>query len=261
MFARFSYDQATSFVPGGSPGYAEAGAFASTQNITNHGRNAVISETHIFSPTNINQFTFGFNRIFNIILSFGTGQCEAQKIGIQGADLSSACGGAARCIVNQSTKDCVSCGLSSTQSDRLLVGRRPWICSFQGGTNVFSIADSLDMIRGKHDIRVGVGIRANQMNVRYQRFQDGYFLMGDASPPSGTALIVAIPKPTYFWGRLAERSTTRRYGRDDRAALEDVSPLRAGRLAGRRHNLTLNLGLAWSLATPMTEAQERHGEF
>src|SRR5213078_2415402 len=42
VFARFSYDQATSFIPGGSPGFAEASAFASTQDITNHGRNVAI---------------------------------------------------------------------------------------------------------------------------------------------------------------------------------------------------------------------------
>jgi len=63
-FARFSYDQAVSFVPGGSPGFAEQNAFGSNQNITNHGRNVAISETHIFSDRNVNQFTAGFNRIF-----------------------------------------------------------------------------------------------------------------------------------------------------------------------------------------------------
>jgi len=72
VFARFSYDQASSFVPGGvTAGFAEQGAFASTQHITNHGRNVAISETHIFSDRNINQVTVGFNRIFNHILSFG----------------------------------------------------------------------------------------------------------------------------------------------------------------------------------------------
>src|ERR1700678_3508079 len=40
LFARFSYDQATSYVPGGSPGFAEQGAFASNQGIINHARNA-----------------------------------------------------------------------------------------------------------------------------------------------------------------------------------------------------------------------------
>src|SRR5262249_36522519 len=83
VFARFSYDQASSFVRSGSPGFAEAGAFASTQDITNHGRNAAISETHIFSEHNINQFNAGFNRIFNHILSFGDKSCEAARIGIQ----------------------------------------------------------------------------------------------------------------------------------------------------------------------------------
>src|SRR5579863_949411 len=91
VFARFSYDQAVSFVPGGSPGFSEQNPFASTQNITNHGRNATISETHIFNSNNINQATFGFNRIFNHIESFGSGTCMAAKIGIQGADLGSAC--------------------------------------------------------------------------------------------------------------------------------------------------------------------------
>ena len=39
----------------------------------------------------INQFTAGYNRIFNHILSFGTGTCEAANIGIPGADLGAKC--------------------------------------------------------------------------------------------------------------------------------------------------------------------------
>ncbi len=49
IFARFSYDQATNFVPGGSPTWAEVNAFGSNQHIDNHGRNAVVSETHVLS--------------------------------------------------------------------------------------------------------------------------------------------------------------------------------------------------------------------
>ena len=123
VFARFSYDQANSYVPGGAPGFAESAAFASNQNISNHGRNVAISETHIFSDHNINQFTAGFNRIFNHILSFGNGSCEAANIGILGADLNSKCPNAPAGIVNQSTKDCMSCGLSSTLDDQLLGAR------------------------------------------------------------------------------------------------------------------------------------------
>src|SRR5882762_8104631 len=42
LFARFSYDQASSFVPGGSPGFAEQNAFGSNQGILNHARNIAI---------------------------------------------------------------------------------------------------------------------------------------------------------------------------------------------------------------------------
>jgi len=106
VFARFSYDQATSAVPGGAPGFAEQGAFASNQGILNHARNVAVSETHIFSPTTVNQFNAGYNRIFDYISSYGTGSCEAQTLGIPGANL----GG-------------VSCGLTSTARWRLLVAR------------------------------------------------------------------------------------------------------------------------------------------
>ena len=50
-FGRFSYDQAFSFVPGGSPGFAEANAFGSNQRIRNHARNLALGETHVFPPT------------------------------------------------------------------------------------------------------------------------------------------------------------------------------------------------------------------
>src|SRR5207302_1031277 len=87
-----AFTWAVAFVPGGSPGFAEVSAFASSQNITNHARNAVVSETHIFNDRNINQFTFGFNRIFNHIQSFGDKTCQAFKLGLLGANINPVCG-------------------------------------------------------------------------------------------------------------------------------------------------------------------------
>src|SRR6185437_1386928 len=144
LFARFSYDQAVSFIPGGSPGFAEQNPFGSTQDITNHGRNVAISETHIFSDRNINQISFGFNRIFNHILSFGSGTCTAANIGILGADLDSKCPGAPPGLT-QSTTDCISCGLSSiSMTTYWSLGDRGF-SPFVGGTNVYSVSDTLDM--------------------------------------------------------------------------------------------------------------------
>jgi hypothetical protein len=176
MFARFSYDQAASFVPGGSPGFAEQNAFGSTQHITNHARNAALSETHIFSERTVNQISVGFNRIFDFITSFGTGTCEADKLGIPGANL----GG-------------ISCGLTSTElSGYWSIGDRGY-APFQGGTNVFSFSDSLDMVRGNHDLKVGINIRANQMNVMTSAFQDGYWdIAGDWGGDPAASLLMGF---------------------------------------------------------------------
>jgi hypothetical protein len=255
VFARFSYDQAVSFVPGGSPGFAEQGAFASTQDITNHGRNAAISETHLFSDRTINQFNAGFNRIFNHILSFGTGTCEAAKIGIQGADLGKACDSITGypASLNQSTKDCVGCGLSSTQlTGYWSVGDRGF-SPFQGGTNVYSVSDTLDMIRGKHNVRVGLGIRANQMNVLTNGFGDGFLLIFGSYTHDATADVLLGQMGGAIHDQTFLGATTGRRWKMFRPFVQDDWRV--------TNNLTLNLGLAWSLTTPITEAEGRQANF
>jgi hypothetical protein len=259
VFARFSYDQATSFVPGGSPGFAEQGAFASTQNITNHGRNVAVSETHVFSDRTINQFNAGFNRIFNHILSFGDGTCEAAKIGIQGANLGSKCDSITGypASLNQSTKDCVGCGMSSVQflTGYWSLGDRGFT-PFQGGTNVFSFSDSLDMIRGKHDIRIGVGVRAMQMNVLTNGFQDGFFLVGGnfgsyTGDTSADLLLGQVGGALH--DQTFDGATTGRRWKMFRPYVQDDWRF--------SNNLTVNIGLAWALVTPITEVQNRQANF
>jgi hypothetical protein len=236
-FARFSYDQATSYVPGGSPGFAEASPFASNQGILNHGRNVAVSETHVFSPNTVNQVSAGYNRIFNYISSQGTGSCYAQTLGIPGANL----GG-------------VSCGLTSTQMDGgyWSLGDRGF-SPFQGGTNVFTASDSLDMVRGNHDIKVGFGFRGNQMNVKTAGFQDGYWIYTGfwAGEPMAD-LLLGLPSLAIHDQAFNGNVTGRRW-KMYRPFVED-----SWRVS---KDLTLNLGLAWALVTPITEAHDRQADF
>jgi Carboxypeptidase regulatory-like domain len=256
VFARFSYDQANSFVPGGSPTWAEENAFGSNQLISNHARNAVISETHIFNSNNINQASVGFNRIFNHITSFGefgAPICMADTLGIVGADLNSKCPHAPPGLT-QTSKDCLSCGLSSfLMTTYWSLGDRGF-APFQGGTNVFTFSDTFDMIRGKHDIRVGAGIRINQMNVMTNGFQDGFYLMGSSFTGDNAADLVvgqlaigALHDQTFYGATTGRRwKMFRPFVQDDWRVT---------------HDLTLNIGVAWALVSPETETRNRQANF
>ena len=258
IFGRFSYDQATNFVPGGSPSWAEVNAFGSNQYIDNHGRNAAISETHLFSDRTINQASFGFNRIFNHILSFGTGSCEAAIIGIPGANLGSHCDGITGypASLNQSDKDCISCGMTSFQmTNYMSLGDRGY-APYQGGTNVFSVSDTLDLIRGKHNIRFGATYRAEEMNIRNNAFQDGFVTEVGAFETTGDNMSdlllgsmgsFAAHDQTFLGGTVGRREKLiRPFVQDDWR----VTP-----------NMTFNIGLAWALATPETEVENRQANF
>ena len=232
------------------PGFvAQPGGFASTQSLTNHGRNIALAETHIFSPESINLATLGYNRIFNHILSYGSGSCESQKLGIPGANL----GG-------------ISCGLTDTVlgSTFWALGDRAF-APFQGGTNVYFIKDSFDAVRGNHDIKFGGEVRLNQMNVMTGGFQDGFWIFtnlwtsavanGSATGAGGNIMadfLLGLPDLALhdqaFQGPTTGRRWTlyRPYVQDDWR----VKP-----------NLTLNLGLAWAFVTPVREVFNRQSNF
>ena len=262
VFGRFSYDQASSYVPGGAgPGFlTEAGAFGSNQGIINHARHIAIGETHAFSPMTVNQATVGYNRVFNYITSQGTGTCASAKIGggIPGANLGCPNG------TDTCAPGAYSCGLVSVLmfGGYWSIGDRGY-SPFQGGTNVFSFGDTLDLIRGKHNFKVGFGYRANQMNVGTEAFQDGFWIPGVAGNFSGSsaAKIGGNPEADVLLGilGLAEHDQTfngpvtgrrwkiyRPFVQDDWRATKD---------------LTLNLGLAWDMTTPISEIHGRMADY
>ncbi len=256
VFARFSYDQATNFVPGGSPGFAEATAFGSTQYIENHGRNLAVSETHIVSPNTINQFNAGFSRIFNHILSFGTGTCEAAIIGIPGADLGSKCDSLTGypASLNQATNDCEGCGMTSfSMSSYYSVGDRGY-APYQGGSNVYSVSDTLDLIRGKHEIRFGGVFRDNQMNVRNNAFQDGFVSeIGNQTGDDIADTLIGGMGNFAAHDQTFDGATVGRRWKLVRPFVQDDWRV--------SNNLTVNLGLAWAVVTPETEVENRQSNF
>ena len=124
---------------------------------------------------------------------------------------------------------------------------------------MFHIADSFDMIRGKHNIRVGGEFRANQMNVMTNAFQDGFWVFTNfwtfqnfTGGDDMADFLLGLPDLA-FHDQTFKGATTGRRWKMFRPYVQDdwrATP-----------NLTLNLGLAWAFVTPITEAQNRQANF
>ena len=256
-FARFSYDQARTYAPGGAPApyLAEGNAFGSNETLINHARNAAIGETHMFSPNTLNQATVGYDRIFDYIASQDNFTCESAKLGIPGANLGCSSGGTPQ------PGGSYSQGLVSTEVlGYWSLGDRGY-APFQGGTDIYSFKDDLDLIRGKHEIHTGLDLRANQMNVGTEAFQDGFWIVGLFGTFTGVGSAPGNTEADLLMGmtglgvhdQVYGGAVTGRRWKIYRPFVEDdwrVTP-----------SLTLNLGLAWDMTPPVTEVHNRMADY
>ncbi len=210
----------------------------------------------MFSPTTLNQATVGYNRIFDYIASQDNFTCESAKLGIPYADLGCSSSG------SPISSDPYSQGVVSTEvyGGYWSLGDRGY-SPFQGGTNIFSFKDVLDLIRGKHEIRTGIDFRDNQMDAGTEAFQDGFWLIGSGGYFTGDGNTPGNPEADLLLGITG-------------GAIHDQTY--AGAVTGRRwkiyrpfveddwrvtSSLTLNLGLAWDMTTPETEIHNRQSDY
>jgi Carboxypeptidase regulatory-like domain len=280
LFARFSYDQAFSFVPGGAPLLAEANAFGSNENLINHARNVGTGWSHVFSPHTLNQASFGYDRIFDYIDSLGNFSCESAKFGIPNADLGCSATG------SPLPGGTYSQGLVSTDvyGGYWSLGDRGY-SPFQGGTDIYSFKDVVDLIRGKHEIRTGLDLRINQMNVGTEEFQDGFWLVGAFGDFSGYSCTPGASNCTTPSGATCAAGASNCVSVPGNSEADLLMGMTGGAIhdqtyggpiTGRRWkiyrpfvednwrptaSLTFDLGVAWDMTTPETEVHNRLADY
>jgi hypothetical protein len=251
IFARFSRDQAAVYVPSGLPDFgSQPGGYSSNQNLADNGRNLALSETHIFSGNKINQFTAGYNRIFDHIISYGDGTNWSNQLGIPNANLGSY----------------FSSGFLNVQFNEGYwgLGDRGF-SPIQDGTNVFHYSDDFEWVHGAHSFSVGMGMRFYQLNELGDAFPMGEmsfdnlftagFSNGSLNSSTGNPIasfLLGIPAGGEHDNAFSGAISGRRW-KEFRPYFQDNWRV--------KQNLTVQLGLAWNYTTPTVEAQNRYSNF
>jgi hypothetical protein len=260
LFGRFSWDNGQQFNPSGLPGFGAKSSYTSTTYFRARVRNFALSDTHIFSAHVVNQMAAGYNRDYNTIRGIGYGISEAANLGINGANLGD---------LATSGMTLISMTGFNPIGDRLY-------SPYQGGTNIFHYFDSLSVVRGKHSFTFGFDFRPMQNNglgETYFHGQMGFtknftayststsFAATITDPASGitgangnpiASVLLGYPSSGNRQNQVNSGIIGRRW-KEYRGYAQDnwsITP-----------SLTLNLGVAYMVATPLTEAQGRIANF
>jgi outer membrane receptor protein involved in Fe transport len=200
---------------------------------------AVISETHIFTPTTINSARFGWSRFFVYAGNWDAGLHLPTQLGIPGVE-----------IAGDANSDGLPVMSFAGQTSIGDAGNSPTHI----GTNNYQFDDNVNLVRGKHSIDVGVEVARLQYNMFQTADEHGAFSFGPAySGLAWTDLLFGAPKTGVYAslnnGGFGFRQTDLSfYGQDNY------------KITSR---LTLNLGVRYEnfLGWPWTEVENRMYNF
>lgn len=250
VFARFSAEEADQYLPTGLPDFGATGAFASNQTFETSAKNVALSHTHVFKNGSVNQFTAGYNRVYNYITSFGYGSNKSRELGIPGANLGT---------------DETSSLTRMTFQNFVGVGDRGF-SPFQGGTDVYHYTNTYTVVKGRHSINTGGTFRAMQLNLLGDTalagqfaftpfFTSGFNAQGALNGATGSSiasLLLGLPASGGRNDQLNGSVKGRRW-KEYRAFVDDTWRVNDA--------LTMTLGLAYMVTTPQTEAKDRFANF
>jgi hypothetical protein len=234
FFGRFSGNNTDSFSPNALPGFGT--------NFETRPKNLTLSEIHTFQPTLINEFKFGYVRLFETDLhENGYGRDWIADLGIPGVGFG---GEAARGLPQFSVRNYATFGDATFALPRLL------------RNNTFQWVDNLTWLKGRHNVRVGFEARRFRYNLQawYQsrgffQFSEGFTTRTASNDGTGHPMASYLIGLPFFSQRqvgetiIDTRSTTLAgYVQDD----FKVSP-----------RLTLNLGIRYEVNTPLRDVGGR----
>jgi outer membrane receptor protein involved in Fe transport len=217
LFVRETYTRREDFNPGN---YALNGG--STQDNRTH--SAVVSDTHIFSPTVINELRLGYTRFYNANINQGLGTNHTALAGIHGFELTSLnFPGFPQLSISGFT------GIAGNAFQPLI-----------NPSNMYEIVDNVNWIKGGHAFKFGVDLRDYRFTSTNSANSRGSFSFTGAY--TGNAFADFLTGYPFSGARSFPRNQFGEYDRRYHFYVQDdwkVSP-----------RLTLNLGLRYEQNRP-----------
>ena len=251
VFGRFSLEKADQYLPTGLPDFGAHRRLRQQPDLRHRApSNVALSHTHVFGSNAVNQFTAGYNRVYNYITSFGYGSNKSRELGIPGANLGT---------------DETSSLTRMTFQNFVGIGDRGF-SPFQGGTDVYHYSDTLTMVKGTHTLNTGGTFRAMQLNLLGDTalagqfaftpfFTSGFNAAGALNGATGSSiasLLLGLPASGGRNDQLNGSVKGRRW-KEFRGFIDDTWRM--------SDSLTLTLGLAYMVTTPQSEAHDRFANF
>ncbi len=243
IFSRFSLSQTDRFQTPPLPGLADGGSY-STGNYIDDTRGAVIGYTFTITPTMVNEVRIGFSREHYVDNTPAYGQkYPTSGLAVPG-------------VPNNATIN----GLTLFQISGYHTLGEPGYTPTTSTSQEFQYGDTLNVVHGKHSLKMGPQVRFSQFNLFQIGQPRGAFSFSGEytsdSPSSGDGtgnaladMLLGLPTSstistlTYFGNR---QHTYGAFIQDD----YKISP-----------TLTLNLGLRYDYTSPLAEAHNQQSNF
>jgi len=243
LFGRLSYENQPTLTPGPFNSYLDGGGFASG-NQDNTYWSVAISETHLFKPTLINEFRFGYNHINSHRLPPYAYTNVSGQLGLIGVPYQPGIGGLPSISF---TTD----GLSS-------IGSSDFLPSIEK-QNSYVFTDNVTWVRGKNSLKFGTEIRSEEFTIFQPSSPRGDLTFGPdltdnpGAPGTGgedfASFLLGLPDG----GQIVNLHNVD-YHRNIFAffAQDDIQI---------NSHLTVNVGLRYEMFRPITEANNQQGTF
>jgi outer membrane receptor protein involved in Fe transport len=244
-FYRFSYENQPRTIPAPFGNALDGGSFFSGDEENSY-RSLAISETHLFSPTSLNEFRFGYNRINSRRLQENANTDVSGQLGFPGVPFSPGNGGLPT--------------ISFSDGSSIPIGSSGFLPSVEK-QNSFVFTDNLNKVFGAHALKFGGEIRLEQFTIFQPSQSRGAMNFGTEFTSNPGAIAsdgVGNAFATFLLGIPDGGSIVNLHDIDYRRQIYAVYAQDDWKVSKR---LTLNLGLRYEIFSTVKEHHNLQGTF